>query len=343
MKRTFVTLAAVATVATFAIGCGAGRPPNQLVDARIAYQQASNHPSARMASTDLLEAKQALDGAERAFKDGDDDVAKNLAYIAHRRSLAAQARAETARAGESKRVALAEFQRFREMQALATRSELERAKGALTIAQQEAESQRQAREAAEQQLTQIKDVQAQKSEKGLVLTLSGNVLFPSAKTELLDTAKDRLADVAKALKEDKRSVLIVGHSDAQGPEDKNQKLSEARANAVRIYLIQQGVEEQRIRSEGAGESQPIADNKSAEGRANNRRVEIILEDTPGSGHTEAPKQEPGQKAKAPGEQPKPQQPATHPRPQQPLTEPKPQSPMPSPQPQQPMPRHEHQK
>jgi len=303
MKRTLVTLATVATFA-FAIGCGAGRPPNQLVDARIAYQQASKHPSARMASTEILEAKQALDGAERAFKDGEEDKAKNLAYIAHRRSLAAQARAETAKAGESKRVALAEFQRFREMQALATRAELERAKGALTMAQQEAESQRQAREAAEQQLTQIKDVQAQKSERGLVLTLSGNVLFPSGKTELLDTAKDRLADVAKALKEDKRSVLIVGHSDAQGPDDKNQKLSESRANAVRIYLIQQGIEEQRIRSEGAGESQPVADNKSAEGRANNRRVEIILEDTPGSGHTGAG--EPGQKGKPPQEQQQPQ-------------------------------------
>ncbi len=336
MKRSLVTLA---IVATFAIGCGAGRPPNQLVDARIAYQQASNHPSARMASTDLLEAKQALDGAERAFKDGNEDEAKNLAYIAHRRSLAAQARAESVRAGESKRVALAEFQRFREMQALATRAELERAKGALTIAQQEAESQRQAREAAEQKLGQIKDVQAQKSEKGLVLTLSGSVLFPSGKTELLSTAKDRLAEVANALKEDKRSVLIVGHSDAQGPEDKNQKLSEARANAVRLYLVQQGIEEERIRSEGAGESQPVADNKSAEGRANNRRVEIILEATPGSGETMPRPGEPAQKGKTSpsstsGEQPKPQQPAAQPQPQ---------SPMPSPQPQQPLMDHHQQK
>lgn len=286
MKRTLLTITTASAFATLAVGCGAGRPPSQLVDARIAYQQASTHPSARVASTEVLDAKHALDGAEHAFKEGDELEAKNLAYIAHRRSVAAKAMADSARAAESKRVALADFQRFREARALATRAELERAKGALSIAQQEAESQRQARQVAEEKLTQIQDVQAQKSDKGLVLTLSGNILFPSGKTELLDVAKDRLADVADALKEDQRSVLIVGHSDAQGPEDKNQKLSEARADAVRIYLIQRGVDRQRIRSEGAGESQPIADNESPEGRANNRRVEIILEESPGSGHTE---------------------------------------------------------
>jgi outer membrane protein OmpA-like peptidoglycan-associated protein len=287
-----------------------------------------------MASPELVEAKETLTAAERAFRDGDTEKAKNLGYVAHRQALAAQARAEAARAEETKRVALAEFQRFREMQARATREELERAKGALTTAQQEAQAQRQAREAAEAKISQIEGIQQQKSEKGVVLTISGNVLFPSGKTELLPTAKDRLADVAKALKEDNRTLLIVGHTDAK--EQKQQQLSEARANAVRVFLVQQGIDENRIRSEGAGQSQPIADNKTAEGRANNRRVEIILEETPGSG--ERRKEEPGLKGKTPGEQPKPQQqqqeqrqeqrpqgqqPATHPKPQEPVTEPKP--------------------
>lgn len=304
MKRTLV---ASATVFALAIGCGPSRPPNQLVDARIAYQHATSHPSARMATTDLFEAKQSLDAAERAFRDGDIEEAKNLAYVAHRKALAAQARAETVQASEAKRVALADFQRFREMQALATRAELERARGALTIAQQEAEAQRKAREAAEAKVMQIEGVQAQKSEKGFVLTISGSVLFPSGKSELLPTAKDRLSEVARALKDDTRSVLVVGHTDALEAA-KNVELSDERANAVRTFLIQEGIEEQRLRSEGMGDTMPVGDNASPEGRANNRRVEIILEESPGSGHTEMPKkEEPGKSpAKAKEEEPKPQ-------------------------------------
>ncbi|MBX3200191.1 MAG: OmpA family protein [Labilithrix sp.] len=219
------------------------------------------------------------------------EKAKNLAYIAHRRSIAVQAKAETARAVESKRVALVELQQFREAQAVATQKELERAKGALTIAQQEAEAQRQAREAAEEKVIRIEGVQAERSDKGLVLTISGSVLFASGKSELLPSAKERLKEVAKALEADRRSLLVVGHTDAQGSDEANEKLSEERANSVRAYLVTEGIADDRVRSEGLGESQPIADNATPEGRANNRRVEIILEASPGSGHTATPKRE----------------------------------------------------
>jgi outer membrane protein OmpA-like peptidoglycan-associated protein len=285
------TLATMAAAIGLVMGCGATRPPNQLVDARVAYQQASTSPGAPLATARLFEAKQALEAAEHAYQDGQMNKAKNLAYIAHRKSVAAQAQAETLRAVETKRVALADFQKFREMQALATREQLERAKGALASAQQEADAQRQAREAAEAKIAQIEGVQAQKSEKGLVLTISGSVLFPSGKSELLPAAKDRLAEVAKALMDDKRSLLVVGHTDAQGTHESNERLSDARAKAVRGFLVEEGVEDTRIRSEGMAESLPVADNKSAEGRANNRRVEIILEAAPGSGHTDAPKKD----------------------------------------------------
>lgn len=294
------TLAATATAVGLVLGCGAGRPPNQLVDARTAYQQVSTSPTASLAGTSLFEARQALDAAERAYQANDMTKAKNLAYIAHRKALVAQARADTIHAMETKRVALADFQHFREMQAIATREQLERAKGALASAQREAEAQRQAREAAEAKVAQIEGVQAQKSEKGLVLTISGSVLFASNKSELLPDAKDRLAEVAHALKDDKRTLLIVGHTDAQGSHDTNARLSEARANAVRLYLLGEGIAEDRIRSEGMGDALPVADNKSPEGRANNRRVEIILEASPGSGHSDAPPtkgEEAGKKAK----------------------------------------------
>jgi outer membrane protein OmpA-like peptidoglycan-associated protein len=283
MKRTIV---ASAIALTAAIGCAPSRPPNQLVDARTAYQQVLTHPSAPYAPTEVLEARQALDAAEHAYQEGRMDEAKNLAYLAHRKALVAEAKADTLRANETKRVALAEFDRMRDLQAIATRQELERAKGALSAAQQDAEAQRQARTAAEEKLTQLEGVRARESNRGLVLTLSGGILFPTGKSELLATAKDHLAEVAKALKGDKRTILVVGHTDAQGTDAQNQKLSEDRAKAVRNYLVSQGIDQDRIRSEGKGKSQPLTDNTSAEGRANNRRVEIILEKSPGSGDVE---------------------------------------------------------
>jgi outer membrane protein OmpA-like peptidoglycan-associated protein len=297
MKRTVVATAAALTLAV--VGCASTRPPNQLVDARIAFQQASSSPGAAMATTDIFEAKQALEAAERAFHQGKTREAKNLAYIAHRKALSAQARAETQRAIETKRVALADFQRFREMQAVATREQLEREKGALTIAQREAEAQRQAREAAEAKVADIEGIQARKSEKGLVLTISGSVLFPSGKSELLPSAKERLSEVAKALKDDRRTLLVVGHTDSRGADEANERLSGSRASAVRSYLVSEGIDDDRIRSEGMGESEPVADNATAEGRANNRRVEIVVEASPGSGHTEKPTKEEGEKKAKP--------------------------------------------
>lgn len=304
MKR---TLALSAIVATLAIGCGASRPPNQLIDARTAYQQALAHPAAALASTEIIEARGTLDAAEHAYQEGDKDRAKNLAYIAHRQALTAQAKADALRAQETKRVAIAEFDQLRERHAMVTRDELERAKGALSAAQQEVEAQRQARTAAEDKVKQLEGVRAEESQRGLVLTLSGSVLFPSGKSELLASAKDRLAEIAKALKDDPRTLLIVGHTDSTGSHAANEKLSEDRAKAVRVYLVSQGIDDQHIRSEGMGESQPIADNMSAEGRANNRRVEIVLEKSPGSGHVEPTTkggEEPQKKGKEPKKAPK---------------------------------------
>jgi outer membrane protein OmpA-like peptidoglycan-associated protein len=300
MKRTLV---ASVIVSVLALGCGSSRPPNQLVDARMAYKDAIQHPSAPLASQEVIDARQSLDAAEQAFHEGDKNRAKNLAYIAHRKALIAEAKADALRAEETKRVAIAEFERFRDMQAMATRQELERAKGALTAAQQEVEAQRQARTAAEEKVKQLEGVRAQESSRGLVLTLSGSVLFPSGKSELLASAKDRLAEIAKALKDDKHTLLVVGHTDSQGSDAVNDRLSDDRAKAVRIYLISQGIDEVRIRSEGMGKSEPIADNSTAEGRANNRRVEIIIEKSPGSGHVEGASQEEeprgGKKSKEP--------------------------------------------
>jgi outer membrane protein OmpA-like peptidoglycan-associated protein len=93
----------------------------------------------------------------------------------------------------------------------------------------------------------------------------------------MPSAQKQLADVAKALQKDERSIVVVGHTDATGDDEKNMQLSQKRADAVSKFLTTHGVSEQRVRTEGMGERQPVADNKSPEGRANNRRVEVILE------------------------------------------------------------------
>ena len=110
-------------------------------------------------------------------------------------------------------------------------------------------------------------------------TLSGAVLFRSDKAELLPLAQNKLASVAKALNEtDKRRQIVVeGHTDSRGSDNYNRKLSLQRAESVRSYLVGQGVPAARISAMGRGEDQPVASNRTAEGRANNRRVEIIVQ------------------------------------------------------------------
>ena len=114
--------------------------------------------------------------------------------------------------------------------------------------------------------------------RGMVITLSGGVLFTSGKSELLPAAQLKLNDVAKALTEqDPDSTMVVeGHTDSQGGADFNQKLSEQRAQAVRDYLVSRGIASDRITAAGFGPTRTIGDNATAEGRANNRRVEIVV-------------------------------------------------------------------
>lgn len=115
----------------------------------------------------------------------------------------------------------------------------------------------------------------------MIITLSGSILFESAKWDLLPSAQLKLNDVANALiKEDPLSKMVVeGYTDSQGGVSYNQDLSQHRAQAVRDYLVTRGIAGDRITAQGFGLTHSIADNKSPEGRANNRRVEIVVQAT----------------------------------------------------------------
>jgi outer membrane protein OmpA-like peptidoglycan-associated protein len=105
------------------------------------------------------------------------------------------------------------------------------------------------------------------------------VIFASGQAELLPSARNRLTEVASALSNgDQDSKIVVeGHTDSTGSEQTNKELSLERAEAVRDELVSNGVNADRISIQGFGESRPIADNSSQSGRANNRRVEIVIQ------------------------------------------------------------------
>ncbi len=115
--------------------------------------------------------------------------------------------------------------------------------------------------------------------RGLVITLSGSVVFASNKATLLPEAKSRLNQVAESLMSANkdRKMIVEGHTDSQGSAAFNMELSQRRAESVRSYLISRGYPAELIEARGIGKDRPIADNASPEGRANNRRVEIIVQ------------------------------------------------------------------
>ncbi len=111
----------------------------------------------------------------------------------------------------------------------------------------------------------------------IILNMPGDVTFASASADLAPNFEPVLDDVATILNQYPATYIdVVGHADSQGTEAYNQDLSERRANAVAGYLVDHKVKQERIYVAGMGESQPIADNSTPEGRAKNRRVEITL-------------------------------------------------------------------
>ncbi len=283
--------------------------PQQLVDVREEYATSSRGQASQLTPTDLYDAKKALDKANTEFSEhGDTLECRDYAYIAHRKIELTEVKART----EADRQKIAEAVKsgvvVRDSQAKATQAALtstrdqmkeERRNNAAatndlrainaaqnkdlqaTVGQLEVE--KQARLAAETKLAgamnDLKAIAAVKEEtRGVVITLSGSVLFASGKYELLNTATTKLDQVAEALKaqDDDKRMVVEGHTDNRGSDQINQPLSLNRATAVRDYLVSRGVESAKISAVGMSSSRPITDNKTAEDRANNRRVEIVI-------------------------------------------------------------------
>jgi outer membrane protein OmpA-like peptidoglycan-associated protein len=112
-----------------------------------------------------------------------------------------------------------------------------------------------------------------------VITLSdaGDVLFDFDKSDLTPAATAQLDTLMDKLRNaDVVSIKVIGHTDSKGSDAYNQALSERRASSVASYLLSQGLAPNKLTSEGRGESEPVADNATDEGRAQNRRVELHI-------------------------------------------------------------------
>jgi outer membrane protein OmpA-like peptidoglycan-associated protein len=289
MSRVTTSLSLLVLLGT--VACSAAQPPVELIDARKSYERASKSLAAQLAPAQLDTAKQALDKAEKSFEDeGSDAPTPDLAYIAQRKSEIAEAEAGKVAAqrdaeGANKQFKEAQLEGFDKVKSdlskerqnsEKTKAELENEKKALDA---EKKARAEAEKKAAAAMASLAEVAKVKEEaRGMVITLSGSVLFATGKYDLLPIAREKLDEVAKALNDQGyKSMLVEGHTDSVGSASANETLSLKRAESVRTYLVSRGIPSDKIRASGLGSSRPISENSTPDGRANNRRVEIVVE------------------------------------------------------------------
>ncbi len=250
-------------------GCAANVPPPELINARQAYERASTGQAALVVPADVHKAQTALALAEKSFLDDPKSFqTKDLAYIADRKAKLAEALAVTSIENAAAEKAAKDL--------AATQAEIAKKAQADLAIEQKARLEADKR-TADAQADLVKLAAVKEEARGLVITLSGSVLFASNKSALLPAAQTRLNQVVDALLATKeRSLIVEGHTDSQGSSSTNQTLSQQRAEVVRAYIISRGYPSDLISAQGIGEDRPVADNSNTEGRANNRRVEIVV-------------------------------------------------------------------
>lgn len=300
----------------FTMGCASQQPAPQFVDAQRTYEAAAQGKAGEFAPDDLLAAKKLLDQAEAErngspqqiqysyladrqarlatsngtieFYQKEATQAQNnyISGLEHRSSTAEKELEET----RSELSSIEEELQKKDAnvdELSARKAELERRKAELesklTVKEAALGESEAARAAAEQRekaaLASLNKLAMVKEEANeTVITLSGSVLFKTGEAELLPIAETNLTTVAEAIKtmDDEKKIVVEGHTDSNGADAMNKELSQKRAQSVMKYLASQGVAPDRMSAVGKGESDPVAENSSPEGRANNRRVELHI-------------------------------------------------------------------
>ncbi|MGC2197480.1 MAG: OmpA family protein [Terriglobales bacterium] len=237
-----------------------------------AEEEAHAQAAAEKKAADDRAAKARAEAEAQARARADADAARAQAEVAkaEAQKAAAEAARQKAEAEKAKAEALAQ------QQALAAEADKARQAAAQSEQlRQQAEKEKQ--ELRARLLQQLNTVLATRdSARGLIANMS-DVLFKSGSFELLAGARERLAKVSGiVLAYPSLHLSVEGHTDSIGGDDYNQQLSEKRAEAVRDYLVQQGISTDAIVASGFGKTAPVASNDTAEGRQQNRRVELVL-------------------------------------------------------------------
>ena len=287
--RTLIATA-VASILLAAACTTAPVKPDGAAEARVKLTQLQSDPNlASRAAAAIKDADAAVRTAEQP--ELNKELAAHRVYLADRKVDTAKALAET-RFAEDERAGLTAQRDSARLdartheadaakgQAAMARAEEAEQKLAADRARSEAGAAQLAAASSEQQAAelqrQIDVLQAKPTDRGLVLTL-GDVLFTTGRADLKPGATGNLDKLVAFLdKYPDRSVAIQGYTDSVGTEDYNQRLSERRADSVKSYLTGQGIGSTRLSALGKGRSDPVADNDSAAGRQQNRRVEVII-------------------------------------------------------------------
>ncbi len=267
MKHSQGVIALAAVMWTLA-GCEtAPDDEGALAEARAAVSQAEADPNvARYAAGELDRARKLLTNAETA----ENDTGAHYAYLSAQMSRIAQQRAHEQVAME--RIKSGEVER-QKILLTARETEADRAQAAAAQARNETLN---VQAEKERLAAQLEDLQASQTSRGIVLTLD-DVLFDTGKAQLKAGAQRSIDQIASFLEQHpERSVQVEGFTDSQGSNDYNLELSQKRADAVAMAIMQRGVDAQRVRAMGYGEQFPVASNTNAGSRQLNRRVEIIV-------------------------------------------------------------------
>lgn len=275
-------------VAALVFGCNSEPKNSLLTEAHNSYDSIRNDPG--ITNIDLKEASEALSKADQALNEGESAASvSHLAYIAKQQVDIAQ---ETAKR-KATELAVANAAKHDPVRLEARTVETDLASKRLVLVEEIADRQAAALTDADinakgyqaviaQQKIQLKELNAKKTERGLVITL-GDVLFDTNQAVLKSAAMRNVQKLADFLtRYSQYKVLVEGHTDSVGSNDLNQALSDRRADAVRIALVDMGIRTDRVNTRGYGEIFPIAGNDTAASRQLNRRVEIILSDNNGN-------------------------------------------------------------
>jgi len=320
MNIPFKPLALAAICATLFAGCATTGTSETLESARTEVNAASANPNVvAKAPLELKTAGDALAQGDREQREHNDRVqVDHYAYLASTRARTAQdfatarvatdelgrmqvevdqlrlaartreadlARAQAAQSAQAANVARADAASanrdaaYAAQQAEAARQMAFRERDKALVANAEAAN---AQERMRVMQLKMNDIEARETERGLLVTL-GDVLFQSGRWEMQPAAAPRMDKLAAFLLQfPEKKLIIEGYTDAVGSGQSNIELSQRRAESVKAALLARGIDSSRMAIGAYGESYPVASNQTVEGRAMNRRVEVMVSDENGT-------------------------------------------------------------